>query len=381
MDDLCHKSAWQRQKDAANRKLSASTTFIGKGLDPLHRTKKSVSKTVEESSSSDDEKKKPKHRRSRIRQARIRKQVEIPVEESEFEELVDAAAEKGMGEVARVLAAHARKVAHDNTKGILDIKKSLVSILPKSDRIPGYHMYYVPAKRELRKAVLAATGSLGKQMKGIRSNWKPFSNMEMDEKWKQQNETLKALAHDAEKQAGYGDNVYEKAEAKHLVRPNTLATHRHKLVEAELERQGGRQPDFRDQKKNKRKKGISLRAVGILSNLQTDDLSKSKADNSESDHYDDHYVGADSVGGILRSEGDKMGDYFGEIQSNPEPFGKVRRLRHGLGQMCKVNGSLCVGEWVSNELKGFAIEIRQDGSYGIGQVEILKSPLRIASTI
>ena len=79
--------------------------------------------------------------------------------------------------------------------------------------------------------------------------------------------------------------------------------------------------------------------------------------------YDDVYCRADTVGAILCAESaDKRGDYFGEVSTE----GGSERCRNGLGQLRERNGSILLGRWDSDKLNGMAIRIDTDGSYSIG---------------
>ena len=79
--------------------------------------------------------------------------------------------------------------------------------------------------------------------------------------------------------------------------------------------------------------------------------------------YDDVYCMADTVGAILSAEStDKRGDYFGEVSTE----GGSERCRNGLGQLRERNGSILLGRWKSDKLNGMAIRIETDGSYSVG---------------
>ena len=83
-----------------------------------------------------------------------------------------------------------------------------------------------------------------------------------------------------------------------------------------------------------------------------------------SEDYDDEYQVADKVAAILATEGDNSGDYFGQIATV-----MGRRVRNGLGQLKSRDGATHLGQWVSNVLQGFAIQIDIEGSYAIGWYE------------
>ncbi len=83
-----------------------------------------------------------------------------------------------------------------------------------------------------------------------------------------------------------------------------------------------------------------------------------------SEDYDDIYQGADKVAAILATEGDNSGDYFGQIATV-----MGRRVRNGLGQLKSRDGATHLGQWVSNVLQGFAIQVDIEGSYAIGWYE------------
>ena len=64
---------------------------------------------------------------------------------------------------------------------------------------------------------------------------------------------------------------------------------------------------------------------------------------------------------VSAESSDGRGKYFGEIQIANEV-----RMRHGHGQLQLHNGSILLGQWVSNMLHGFAIQTNPDSSYCIG---------------
>ena len=81
--------------------------------------------------------------------------------------------------------------------------------------------------------------------------------------------------------------------------------------------------------------------------------------------HEDEYLGSQTVGAILAAEGDKRGDYFGEVN-----FVMGEPRRHGLGHLYdRKLGSRIQGQWVSNTLQGFAAEMKADQSYSFGLYE------------
>lgn len=300
--------------------------------------------------------------RNKIRRGRIKRAKSAAVadtDETEFEVLMDAAFEHGLSQVVQVLVTYAKKISKDKARSMAEFRSAIAKKFPLPDvkTWPGYHMYYLPLKQDISSTFQAAKGVMSDAVKPVtdlREKFRRFRDMEMGDEWKIANEH--ALQDSRFAVAGYGMNIFERAEELHLVQHKTIVTRHQQLVDQALGKEETSVADTNLPNGNKRKMSKGLLAMSKL---------MMSRDNQSQQSDVDEYSGAQRVGAILAAEGDKRGDYFGEVDI---VMGEPRR--HGLGLLLdRKLGSRIQGQWASNILQGFAAEMKSDQSYSIGLYE------------
>jgi hypothetical protein len=328
MQDLCYGPTGE---NGARRRLPRGQH---NNFDYLLGYSSSDSESGKAGTAKSDHRKKGRRRRRRA----------IPVEmadtdENEFEVLMDAAMENGLSHVVRVLVAHAKKISKQKAQGMNTFREAIAQkFLPDVKTWPGYKMYYLPLKQDINDAFKVAKGILSDAVK------RPVDAGDlstMQTKFKQ-------------------DRMEMKDDGK-IGSDQSIVTGLEQLVDRTL---GNPTTDAVNMPlpSNDSDTGKKNRKIGsTVSNM----IIVHGQGNQSQLHEEDEYLGSQTVGAILAAEGDKRGDYFGELNI---VMGEPRR--HGLGHLHDHKlGSRIQGQWVSNTLQGFAAEMKADQSYSFGLYE------------
>lgn len=282
---------------------------------------------------------KSNHRKKGRRRRRRANPLEVAdTNENEFEVLMDDAMEHGLSHVVRVLVAHANKICKKKAPGMDKFREAIwQKFLTNVKTWPGYKMYHLPLKEDINDAYKAAKETLSDAVK------RPVDAGDlttMETKFKQDRMEMRddgKIASDQSIVTGIEQLV-----------DRTLGT---LTTDAVNQLPGGNSDTGKENRKIPSTVSNMIMVHGQGNQLQLLE--------------EDEYLGSETVGAILAAEGDKRGDYFGEVNI---VMGEPRR--HGLGHLHdRKLGSRIQGQWVSNTLQGFAAEMQADHSYSIGLYE------------